>query len=102
MSIFRHGPWHRWFAWHPVNTFTHGWRWLCVVERRRWVADVPGAPDGWDYRPVSRTMSDPITKHEEAVSLLHSRGLTDKEIAAVFSAARNAEHSCGLERKAGQ
>ena len=39
---------------------------------------------------------------EEAVSLLHSRGLTDREIAAVFSAARNSEHSLGLERKAGQ
>ena len=26
---------------------------------------------------------------EEVVSLLHSRGLTDREIAAVFSAARN-------------
>ena len=86
MSIFRHGPWQRWFAWHPVDTFTWGWRWLCVVERRRWAADVPGAPDGWDYRPVSRTMSDPIMKHEEAVSLLRSRGLTDREIASVFSA----------------
>ena len=73
-------------TWHPVNTFTHGWRWMCVVERRRWVADVRGAPDGWDYRPVSRTVSDPIMKHEEALSLLHSQGLTDKEIAAVVSA----------------
>ena len=31
-------------------------------------------------------MSDPIMKHEEAVSLLHSRGLTDREIASVVSA----------------
>lgn len=47
-------------------------------------------------------MSDPIMNHEEAVSLLHSRGLTDKEIAAVVSAARNSGYSLGLERKAGQ
>lgn len=29
------GPWHRWFAWRPVNTVTHGWKWLRPVERRR-------------------------------------------------------------------
>lgn len=50
MPIFTHGPWHRWFAWKPVNTWTHGWRWLTVVERRRWSADVPGCAYGWDYR----------------------------------------------------
>lgn len=38
---------------------------------------------------------------EEAVSLLRSRGLTDKEIAAVFNAARNSGHSLGLERRTG-
>ena len=25
------GPWHRWFAWRPVLTEQHGWRWLRVV-----------------------------------------------------------------------
>lgn len=31
------GPWHDWFAWHPVNTNGHGWRWLRTVYRRRTV-----------------------------------------------------------------
>ena len=39
---------------------------------------------------------------EEAVSLLHSRGLTDREIAAVFSAIWTSGYSLGLERRAGQ
>lgn len=39
---------------------------------------------------------------EEAVSLLHSRGLTDTEIASVVSAIRKSGYSLGLERKAGQ
>lgn len=34
------GPWHAWFAWHPVETVYHGWKWLVVVERRReWAED---------------------------------------------------------------
>ena len=28
-------PWHRWFAWHPVDTADRGWRWLRIVWRRR-------------------------------------------------------------------
>ena len=28
-----YGPWHRWFAWYPVRTRQHGWRWLRTVER---------------------------------------------------------------------
>lgn len=27
--------WHRWFAWHPVETVDRGWRWLRPVWRRR-------------------------------------------------------------------
>lgn len=50
MSVFHYGTWHQWFAWRPVNTVLHGWAWLRMVERRRWFADVPGSPDGWDYR----------------------------------------------------
>jgi hypothetical protein len=46
-------PWHRWFAWWPVDTFDRGWRWLCVVERRRiqkhWHLDGPDAR-WWQYR----------------------------------------------------
>ena len=26
--------WWRWFAWYPVKTWDHRWRWLCTVERR--------------------------------------------------------------------
>ena len=29
------GPWHRWFAWRPVNTVDRGWRWLIPTWRRR-------------------------------------------------------------------
>lgn len=30
-------PWHKWFAWHPVRTNYHGWKWLRKVYRRqRW------------------------------------------------------------------
>lgn len=28
-------PWHRWFAWRPVNTVDRGWVWFRVVNRRR-------------------------------------------------------------------
>ena len=30
-----YGPWHRWFAWRPVQTVDRGWRWLRFVQRRR-------------------------------------------------------------------
>lgn len=50
----RTGPWHRWFAWHPVPT-PDGWRWLCVVERTLYAPPpmVPFDPDPWwIYRPL--------------------------------------------------
>lgn len=28
-------PWHRWFAWRPVETSDRGWVWLRFVYRRR-------------------------------------------------------------------
>lgn len=31
----RIGPWHDWFAWHPVHTDYYGWRWLRTLRRRR-------------------------------------------------------------------
>ena len=48
------GPWHDWFAWYPVDTVTHGWKWLRTVQRQRiqskW--SLPGPVDQcWDYRP---------------------------------------------------
>lgn len=48
------GPWHPWFAWHPVDTVTHGYVWLKVVERRRIQSkpDLPGPIwQTWQYRP---------------------------------------------------
>ena len=49
----RYGPWHEWFAWHPVRTDWHGWRWLTYVERRFWRGWHHGqTPTGWDYRPI--------------------------------------------------
>lgn len=42
-------PWHRYFAWRPVDTDDRGIRWLCVVWRRRIVkkAHLIGGPDFW-------------------------------------------------------
>lgn len=28
-------PWHRWFAWRPVDTVDRGYRWLTLIHRRR-------------------------------------------------------------------
>lgn len=41
--------WHRWFAWRPVETVDRGWRWLCVVNRRRIYKHqfLNGGPDFW-------------------------------------------------------
>lgn len=50
------GPWHRWFAWRPVDTVTHGWAWLRNVERRRIQLKLflPGPVDqAWQYRKVN-------------------------------------------------
>lgn len=47
------GPWHRWFAWCPVDTFDGGYRWLSVVWRRRIEKHhyLPGGVDRWwQYR----------------------------------------------------
>ena len=58
MNTTTYGPWHRWFAWHPVRTEQHGWRWLRTVERRRHypAATLPpliGAQPGWEYKPTT-------------------------------------------------
>lgn len=48
------GPWHTWFAWYPVETMQHGWKWLCTVERAKHYPNplTPFAPDPyWVYRP---------------------------------------------------
>lgn len=48
-----YGPWHDWFAWRPVKTRQHGWRWLTTVRRAlHYPADIPHAPDPyWVYKP---------------------------------------------------
>ena len=59
MSLHLYGPWHTWFAWHPVSTLAHGWKWLCHVQRRRWTTNPTySGPvyEGWDYT---------ITKEEQ-------------------------------------
>lgn len=48
------GPWHAWFAWYPVETMQHGWKWLQTVEREKRYPDplIPFAPEPyWVYRP---------------------------------------------------
>lgn len=54
------GPWQRWFAWYPVYTRQHGWRWLRTVERvLHYPPDIPSAPAPyWVYRPT------PDNRHE--------------------------------------
>jgi len=53
---FPGGPWHRWFAWHPVETYDGGWQWLRFIERRR-IHKKPhldGSPyRWWQYRRFS-------------------------------------------------
>ena len=49
------GPWQRWFAWHPVRTRQHGWRWLRTVERRQITGPTftpYEKPYLWEYRPT--------------------------------------------------
>lgn len=45
-----YGPWHPWFAWRPVRTDWHGWRWLAPLKRRMWRG---GGTHGWDYYPAA-------------------------------------------------
>ena len=50
------GSWRRWFAWYPVKTQKHGWRWLCTVERAMYAPTyAPYALSPfWVYRPVEK------------------------------------------------
>lgn len=66
----RYGPWHEWFAWHPVHTDWHGWRWLTRVERRFWRGWHHGqTPTGWDYRPT-----------KEELDTIETRGLKQEDM----------------------
>lgn len=48
--------WHRWFAWLPVDTYDHGWKWLRFIYRRRiqkhWYLDGPDCR-WWQYRAAA-------------------------------------------------
>ena len=55
------GPWHRRFAWWPIDTFDCGWMWLRFVYRRRIQKHDylnGGADRWWQYRrlPATRDM----------------------------------------------
>lgn len=69
LPFFRsaYGPWQRWFAWYPVRTDQHGWRWLRTVERALYYPpDVPFAPSPyWVYRPTSDNRHDATDQVEE-------------------------------------
>jgi hypothetical protein len=52
------GPWRRWFAWFPVQTYDDEWVWLITVERQRRMSNI--LLDGptirwWDYRRADDT-----------------------------------------------
>lgn len=49
-----YGPWHDWYAWRPVRTLWHGWRWLMPVRRRMWLG---GGTHGWDYQPATNSLN---------------------------------------------
>lgn len=50
-------PWHRCFAWLPVDTFDQGWKWLRFIERRRihkYEYLDGGAGRWWQYRALKK------------------------------------------------
>ena len=56
-----YGAWHKWYAWYPVNTEQHGWRWLKYVARAKHYPAVglPFAPAPyWCYRPLPTDTKD--------------------------------------------
>ena len=61
MMADAYGPWHRWFAWYPVRTEQHGWRWLRTVERRQLTGPTFSpydSPHLWFYRPTPNDRKD--------------------------------------------
>jgi hypothetical protein len=49
------GPWHRKFAWLPIDTFDCGIRWFCFVWRRRIQKHdhlIGGANRWWQHRAL--------------------------------------------------
>ncbi|MGJ4084341.1 hypothetical protein [Corynebacterium macclintockiae] len=61
------GPWHRWFAWRPVRTEQHGWRWLRTVERRQLTGPTFSPMDSpylWKYRPTPNDRKEVNNDHQ--------------------------------------
>jgi hypothetical protein len=50
MSVIARGPAHQWFAWHPVDTADHGWKWLRKVWRQREYIDLDMGPIFREWR----------------------------------------------------
>ena len=51
------GPWHKWFAWHPIQTYDFRWIWLKTVERRgvQKHSSLNGGPNHWfQYRVIEK------------------------------------------------
>jgi len=72
------GPWHRRFAWRPVRTRQHGWRWLCTVERALHYPDplIPFTPyPYWVYRPTPH----PKTANKDETRYTKPNTTTHKE-----------------------
>ena len=61
------GPWQRWFAWHPIRTRKHGWRWLRTVERRQITGPTftpYEKPHLWEYRPTKDNRHETETTND--------------------------------------
>lgn len=54
MALFNYGPKHDWFAWKPVETQAHGWKWLTMLTRYKCHVDAPGGATFWCYEPKEK------------------------------------------------
>lgn len=52
--------WHKSFAWLPVDTVDQGWKWLCVVYRRRVQPHdyLSFGPKGWYWQYIKEKPHD--------------------------------------------
>lgn len=52
------GEWHPWFAWRPVLTI-QGYRWLIIVDRRRYIGNDRPRHPFWVHRPHQPVVPEP-------------------------------------------
>jgi len=54
-------PWHKWFAWRPVQTVDQGYKWLIFVNRRKIIKHdyLDGGPDEW-WQYCVETLDDQL------------------------------------------